>query len=190
MISRHRFSAIMKISVIAIVLVVATIFTLWGASSAGFLGSSHPGGPDCNIKITTFPSFQNDTPSVSDLQRLGLSSNSTTAMMVKNMDLPGVYYNITHSTTFLQRIKGFVWVSGGWGPYTSLNTNDSNWGTYFPYGYGSTQDSVTPKGVAFWFEVYGHDGTWYGGFLSAYSLQLSNVTFSPYQPHVECPILP
>ena len=72
---------------------------------------------------------------------------------------------ITHKPAFQQTISGYVWVRAGWGPYTALLTKSSPWDTYFPYG--QDQDRVVPRGIAFHFEVYGRNRTWYGGFLVA-----------------------
>jgi len=89
-----------------------------------------------------------------------------------------------HQPAFQQTVSGYVWVRAGWVPYTALLTNSTQWGTYFPMG--QNQNEVVPRGVAFSYEVYGHDGTWYGGFLGAYNLQAGNFTISPFHPVAQC----
>ena len=129
----------------------------------------------------------NGTPTICDLPPIGLSTNSTTALTLAKVNLTSIYVQAIHAQAFQQRVAGFVWNAGGWGPYTQLLENSTaSWGVYFPSG----DNYVVPRGVAFWFQVRAQNGTSLGQFFGAYDLAGGNYTFSPFHPHPQQPIFP
>ncbi len=111
-------------------------------------------------------------PTVCDLRANGLSMNSTTALLLKKVNLTDIYLHIIHEPEFQQRVAGFPWRYGSWGPYTEIGD------TYviFPYGNG-----ITPKGVVFWFTVHLKSDT-IAQFFGAYDLVDGNYTISQLSP--------
>lgn len=179
-----------RITIGPAIVFIIVIAAMAGAVGFASLASTSGGipGVTCRVNLSGFPSFQNQTAKISDLSLSGLSSNSSAYSAIERVNVTELDVQMSHEPAFRQTVSGYVWVRAGWLPYTALNTNGSRWGTYFPFG--ENQNKATPSGVAFFYEVYGHDGTWYGGFFSAYDLQNGNFTFSPFHPRAQCPPVP
>ncbi len=122
----------------------------------------------------------NGNPTICSLPTNGLSINSTTAMVAEKANLTNIYLHIIHEQEFQERVAGFDWSAGGWGPYTKIEGVGSNWGVSFPYN-SAVLDQIIPQGLVFWFGVQAKNGT-YSEFFGAYDLFEGNYTISQLLP--------
>ena len=120
----------------------------------------------------------NGNPTICDLPANGLSINSTTAMVAKKANLTNIYLHIINEQEFQERVAGFDWSAGGWGPYTKIDLVCVC--VYFPNN-SPFIDQIIPQGLAFWFTVQAQNGT-YSQFFGAYDLFEGNYTISQLPP--------
>lgn len=174
--------------ILLILIVSASLAVLTLSSSSRQPTTTNSSSSTTSVAVCRGVQFSppiNGTPSICDLPLVAdLSLNSTSALVIEGANLSRVYLQLVHSEPFQQRVSGFIWNTAGWGPYTMIDESLPTWGTYFPYSASNSGiNEITPRGVAFWFQIHASNGTYFGMFFGASDLSIGNYTLSPFHPH-------
>jgi len=171
------------------ILIAVALLVLAGLFSVLYIGPRLEGilatqnSLSCKVNITNYPTWQNQTAFISDLQRIGISEGSRAYNVIAQVNVTALDIDATHQLQYVSDVSGYAWVRQGWLPYLSIERYGTHWGIYI------AQNNTQPIGIAFYYGVYDPQGTsrnYYGSFFGAYDLRYGSWEFSPFNPMPTC----